>query len=270
MSDVKGTGEVGKTQRHRNHRTQWTATEITFVEQHYGQLSAREIGERLGRSAHGVARIVQLLGLSLGGAPPWSEEELALLRTHYAEGIEYVISLLPGRSRKAIFRQASLAGLTGRSSWSREDKSFLEKHYGNLPTKEIATRLGRSVSAVRAAVVKFDLGTGKNRPWSERELVLMQAHYSKGIDKVKALLPDRTREAIFAQAGKMGLTEARLWQPDEDSLLRAIYPESGARGVQEKLPHRTIPAIKHRATSLGLRSFKKKKWVSRVRHDGRG
>ncbi|HAC6881778.1 TPA_asm: hypothetical protein G0D46_24745, partial [Salmonella enterica subsp. enterica serovar Java] len=44
-----------------------------------------------------------------GVAPSWSEKELALLRTHYAEGIEYVISLLPGRSRKAIFRQASLA-----------------------------------------------------------------------------------------------------------------------------------------------------------------
>jgi hypothetical protein len=70
VSDVKGTGEVGKTQRHRNHRTQWTATEITFVEQHYGQLSARKIGVRLGRSAHGVARIVQLLGLSQGVAPP--------------------------------------------------------------------------------------------------------------------------------------------------------------------------------------------------------
>ncbi|MEG4684812.1 hypothetical protein UXP70_07650 [Enterobacter cloacae] len=156
-----------------------------------------------------------------------------MLRTHYAEGIEYVISLLPGRSRKAIFRQASLAGLTGRSRWSREDKSFLEKHYGNLSTKEIATRLGRSVSAVRAAVVKFGIGTWKNRSWTEREKVLMQAHYSKGIDKIKALLPDRNREAIFAQAGKMGLTEARLWQPDEDSLLKALYPESGARGVKE-------------------------------------
>lgn len=258
MSDVKGTGEVGKTQRHRNHRTQWTATEIMFVEQHYGQLSAREIGERLGRSANGVARIVQLSGLSRGVAPSWSEEELALLRTHYAEGIEYVMSLLPGRSRKAIFRQASLAGLTGRSSWSRKDKSFLEKHYRNLPAKEIAARLGRSVSAVRAAVVKFGLGTWKNRSWTEREKVLMQAHYSKGIDKINASLPDRTREAIFAQAGKMGLTEARLWQPDEDSLLKALYPESGAHGVKEKLPHRTIPAIKHRATSLGLRSFKRK------------
>ena len=181
-----------------------------------------------------------------------------MLRTHYAEGIEYVISLLPGRSRKAIFRQASLAGLTSRSSWSSEEKAFLEKHYRNLPTKEIAARLGRSVSAVRAAVVKFDLGTGKNRPWSEWELVLMQAHYIKGIDKINASLPDRTREAIFAQAGKMGLTEARLWQPVEDCVLRDIYPERGVPGVRERLPHRTIPAIKHRVKALGLRSFRRK------------
>lgn len=133
---------VDKTQHHLNHQTQWTVAEIKFVEQHYGQLSAREIGELLGRSANGVARIVQLSGLSRGVAPPWSEEELVLLRTHYTEGIEYVMSLLPGRSRRAIFRQASRAGITGRGSWSREEKAFLEKHYGNLPTKEIATRLG--------------------------------------------------------------------------------------------------------------------------------
>lgn len=249
---------VDKTQRHRNHWAPWSVAEITFVEQHYGQLSAREIGERLGRSTNGVARIVQLSGLSRGMTPPWSEEELALLRTHYTEGIEYVMSLLPGRSRKAICQQASLAGLTGRSSWSLEDKSFLEKHYGNLPTKEIAARLGRSVSAVRAEVVKLNLGTWKNRPWSEMELVLMQAHYSKGIDKIKASLPDRTREAIFAQAGKMGLTEARLWQPVEDRVLRDIYPEGGVPGVRERLPHRTLPAIKHRVKALGLRSFRRK------------
>lgn len=262
MSDKKGAP--------RNHWVQWTVAEITFVEQHYGQLSAREIGERLGRSANGVARIVQRSGLSRGATPPWSEEELVLLRTQYTEGIEYVMSLLPGRSRKAIFQQASLAEITGRDSWSSEEKDFLKKHYGRLSTQKIAARLGRSVSAVRAAVVKFNLGTGKNRPWSERELVLMQAHYSKGIDKIKASLPDRTREAIFAQAGKMGLTEARLWQPVEDRVLRDIYPEGGVSGVRERLPHRTIPAIKHRVKALGLRSFKRKKRISSVRHDGGG
>lgn len=34
---------LDKTQRHRNHWTQWTVADITFVEQHYGHLSAREI-----------------------------------------------------------------------------------------------------------------------------------------------------------------------------------------------------------------------------------
>ncbi|HIA5770778.1 TPA: hypothetical protein ACYZ19_001884 [Escherichia coli] len=103
MSDVKGTGEVGKTQRHRNHRTQWTTTEITFVEQHYGQLSARKIGVRLGRSAHGVARIVQLLGLSQGVAPPWSEMELVLMQVHYSKGIDKIKALLPDRTWETIF-----------------------------------------------------------------------------------------------------------------------------------------------------------------------
>ncbi len=35
---------VDKTQHYRNHWAQWTVAEITFVEQHYGQLSARETG----------------------------------------------------------------------------------------------------------------------------------------------------------------------------------------------------------------------------------
>lgn len=87
----------------------------------------------------------------------------------------------------------------------------------------------------------------------------MQEHYSKGIDEIKVLLPGRTREAIFAQAGKMGLTENRFWQPDEDRVLRALYPESGVAGVREELPHRTILAIKYRVTYLGLRFLKRKK-----------
>ncbi|EBS1324011.1 hypothetical protein D6T51_07670 [Salmonella enterica subsp. enterica serovar Muenchen] len=58
MSDVKGRGEVGKTQRHRNHRTQWMVAEITFVEQRYGQLPVSEIGGKPGRSVRAVRAAV--------------------------------------------------------------------------------------------------------------------------------------------------------------------------------------------------------------------
>lgn len=211
MTETRRAGKADETKRHRNHRAVWTLADITFVEQHYGQLSAVEIGEKLGRTA------------------------------------------------SAIIRQASLLGVTERGSWSSAEKDFLKKHYGNLPTKKIASRLGRSVSAVRAAVVKLDLGTWKNRPWTEMEQALMQEHYSEGIDEINVLLPGRTREAIFAQACKMGLTETRFWQPDEDRVLRALYPEFGVAKVREMLPHRTIPAIKHRVTYLRLRFLKRKK-----------
>ncbi|MCT4702679.1 hypothetical protein MUA02_12485 [Enterobacteriaceae bacterium H20N1] len=83
------------------------------------------------------------------------------------------------------------------------------------------------------------------------EQALMLAHHRKGIDGMKALLPGHTRRATFARAGKMGLTETRLWQSDEDDLLRELYPALGISGVREKLPHRTISWIKHRVKFLG-------------------
>ena len=198
----------------------------------------------------------------------WTIADITFVEQYYRQLSAADIGESLGRTASAVIMQASLLGLTDRGSWSRAEKDYLKKIYGELPTKEIADKLGRSISAVRAMVVKLALGKWHNVPWTAAELALMQEHYGKGIDEIKALLPDRTREAIFVQAGKMGLTETRFWQPDEDRVLIAFYPESGVAGVQERLPHRTNPAIKHRATSLGLRSFKRKKKVSRVRHDG--
>lgn len=200
---------MNKTQRHRNHWTQWTIAELTFVEQHYRQLSVAEIGEKLGRST------------------------------------------------SAVIAKASRLGLTDSGNWSSGEKDFLKKHYGHLSTQEIADWLGRSVSAVRAVAGKLELGKWQNVPWTETELALMRAHYKKGIDGMTLLLPERTRGAIVAQAGKMGLTDTRFWQPDEDSVLREVYPEGGVPGVRERLPHRTVPAIKHRVTFLKLCSVKR-------------
>ncbi|HHL2502306.1 TPA: hypothetical protein ACQ301_004438 [Yersinia enterocolitica] len=46
----------------RCHRDLWTIAEINFVEQHYGQVSVIEIGEKLGRTASAVIRQAFLLG----------------------------------------------------------------------------------------------------------------------------------------------------------------------------------------------------------------
>lgn len=68
----------------------------------------------------------------------------------------------------------------GHSNWIREEKSFLKKHYGNLPTKEIAARLGRSVSAVRAAVVQLDPGTCQRYSGRVNKGVLILVDFRRG------------------------------------------------------------------------------------------
>jgi len=246
-----------ETRHHRNHRSPWTLAEIEFVEKHYGSLSAREIGEKLGRSVNGVNRIVYLSGVGQQAVSPWSEAELTLLRNHYCDGIEAAMQQLPGRTRRAIFRQASYLGLTERSSWNSQEKAFLKKHYGSLPTQKIAASLGRSVSAVRAAVIKLKLGKGQNRRWTEPELALLRAHYENGISGMQRLLPERSKGSIVAQAGKMGLTETRPWQPEEIRILQKYYPEVG-KNVVAQLPGRTLAAIKGQVSKLGLHYRKRK------------
>lgn len=249
---------VKNTSRPRNHRTQWTLAEIAYVEEHYGRLSVHEIGEALGRSANGVNRIVQLAGLSQQASAPWTEQEHALVREHYRDGIEGLMPRLPGRTKQAIIRQAALLGLTDSGGWSLQEKTFLEKHYGKLPTQAIATRLGRSVSAVRGMVFKLGLSKAQKQLWTESELLLLQEHYANGPASVQAVLPGRSRGAIVAQAGKMGLTDFGLWQTDEIRILQQWYPTLGLK-VLSRLPGRSRAAIKGQVVKLGLRYRNKKK-----------
>ncbi|PVZ78018.1 hypothetical protein C9426_35315, partial [Serratia sp. S1B] len=225
-------------------------------EEQYGRLPTQDIADELGRSISGVRRIVHLLGLGNKSAGPWTEAEIAVLHTHYKKGagLGKIQSLLPGRTKAAIAVLASKLGITGRESWSASEKRFLKEHYGKMPTRKIATTLGRSVSAVRVTVNQLSLGKKSLGPWTEEEMAVLSAHYNRGlgITYVQSRLPGRTKGAIRAQASKMDLTGRRPWQPYEEKILRAFYPELGSRIVNQ-LPHRTLPAIKHQAKKLGLR-----------------
>jgi len=45
----------------------------------------------------------------------------------------------------------------------------------------------------------------------------------------------------------------KQWTPEEEKLLRDIYPEHGIAGCYEALPHRSQSAIKNRVDLLRLR-----------------
>ncbi|HAT1619102.1 TPA: hypothetical protein I8Y04_000747 [Raoultella planticola] len=117
------------TRPHRNHRTQWTIAEITFVEQHHGRLSASEIGEKIGRTTGAVVRQASLLGLTDCGR--WSHEEKAFLKKHYGNLSAQKIADRLGRSASAV-RAAVVKLKLGKwhnRPWTEAELALMRMHY---------------------------------------------------------------------------------------------------------------------------------------------
>lgn len=242
---------------YRNHRAAWTVADMEFVKQHYGALTAHEVAAELGRSTHGVRKIITLLGLGKPRVGKWCEKENALLMALYnnRQGINRLLTLLAPRTKEAIRVQASKLGVAGgHRSWSSGEQQFLIEHYGKTPTREIARKLGRNISAVRSTACKLNLSKKCAGIWTEKEVAVLNVHYDNGAGMayIQALLPERTKEAIAVQASKMGITRTRDWHINEEYILRQYYPILG-RKVSDKLPGRTVPAIQHHAKKMGLK-----------------
>ncbi|PVZ83585.1 hypothetical protein C9426_26170 [Serratia sp. S1B] len=137
--------------------------------------------------------------------------------------------------------------------------NYVEAHYGKTPTREMAAKLGRGLSAVRSVAQSLGLCKKKSEAWSEQELDILRKYYADGrsLDDMQALLPGRGKSAIEAMANKIGATRVRSWHPDEERILRKFYPTLGTK-VAKKLPLRSREAVKIRASELGLKYQKLK------------
>ncbi|RRW70231.1 hypothetical protein EGJ48_15065 [Pantoea dispersa] len=245
-----------KVQNGRNHQSSWTIKDIQFVEQHYGQLPTVDIAIKLGRTVGSVKRIAQQSGVGKTSSQPWTEDERSLVRQHYHKGLDYMLTLLPGRTRQAINTQAGHLGVTV-SNWSEQERQYLKDHHDSMPVSKIASTLGRSPGGVRRMAYEMNLGKKARRPskpWTGQEMEILRTHSSQEawIVRVQPLLPGRTRGAIGAQASKMGLTVEQSWTPEEIGILERLYQEHGSK-ITDKLPGRTASAIKLQAAKLGLR-----------------
>ncbi|MDU3301250.1 MAG: SANT/Myb-like DNA-binding domain-containing protein [Enterobacter ludwigii] len=164
-----------------------------------------------------------------------------------------VQALLPGRSTTAITVRANRAGLAPeRHPWTPREQQFLKKHYGSMPVEDIAKALGRTVRAVRGAVVIYKPDKVQITPrWTEQELAIIRTHYRSDLTYVLSQLPDRTRDAIRVQAIKMNIRLKTRWSEEEEQIVREFYPVMGKK-VADKLPGRTALAIMYCAMRLGL------------------
>ena len=85
--------------------------------------------------------------------------------------------------------------------WSKQEVTLLKKMYPDNNKRDIASKLGRTVSAVVSRGCQLGLGK-KTRVWSKRELNLL-----------KKLYPSRTAQEIADQLGRpVQATRVRIFK----------------------------------------------------------
>lgn len=142
---------MSPTTKQRNRYMRWTLDDLRFLEQHYKTLPMATIAIQLGRSQGAVALMAHKLHCRRSKSPAWTAAEDALLRTHYAWGVEaeHLTMLLPGRSSNAIFSRAENLGIISGRFWRDEELQILTQYYP-LEGTAVAQRLpGRSSMSIK-------------------------------------------------------------------------------------------------------------------------
>ncbi|MEQ4973947.1 hypothetical protein ABN097_06560 [Enterobacter cloacae] len=201
----------------RNHRSAWTLKELRFVEEHYGKIPTRDIAVATGRTPVSVRAAARSLGCGkIQSMLPWTEDEVAILRTHYAggAGIHRVSELLPGRNPRSICAHARKLGIqSGRHlarAWSEEELVILKQYYPALGVRVAEKLPGRTQNATKlmANSIGIHYSGGKEhgahqRIWTDEEwrLLLRYAHLSPS--ELMKFFPGRTRESISHAKARM-------------------------------------------------------------------
>ncbi len=197
----------------------------------------------------------------------WSDEEIRILREFFPKEGNKVSRRLPGKNRVEINSMTKELGLKWNefreyNSWTDEEEEILKTYYP-LEGKEVSARLPRhSLASILSCAREHNL-IFRSDYWTEGEDDIIRKHYATESSDIVRMLPGRTWEAIKKRAHFIGVKSGfcgpvMKWTEDEELILRSFYPVEG-KNVAERLPGRTVPAIKKRAMMLGITHKSRKK-----------
>lgn len=252
---------------------QWTNEEVNILRKNYPSIGAEGVHEKYlpNHTVSDCQSKAKALNLKKILSTSWSESELRILNELYPQIGKKVSEQLPGRSIHSIHKMANRLGLKGPAPdnmWTADEDDILRTYFPSegIDMKDMLP--GRTEAAILQRAKLIGVKTEKKNDgwmWSEEEDALLTKHYPMMGKNVQILLPNRTPLAIQARARKLHLTQIvptipkNAWTEKEDTLIQEMYPIKGASYIKEQLPHRTVIAIKQRASVLGLKKPPKKK-----------
>ncbi len=189
----------------RGYRTIWTLKEFKFVEENYGIIPTALIAEALGRTVDAVRWVVRNQKQKLMDPyQPWTEEEKAIIRTHFTAGsqIAQIMSLLPGRTRGAIYLMKDKLNVHSPRQWNEQERQVLVQYYP-VEGMAVTDRLpGRTRASVRQAAYSMGLNLPSSetmpvqQKWTQKELLRLEANQSLPLAELAALFPGRTPVSV--------------------------------------------------------------------------
>jgi len=224
MASALGRGRAGVSTKfyqlglRRNSRHPWTDLDDAELVQRYGTEPTAQLAQDLGRSCSATYARASALGLAELASPPYSEWEVAQLRSGYAAGVPVnQIAQLIGRTFASVNTAAYKLAIRHAShpdGWSADE-------------------------ATRALALAND---------GHRYLAIIEIMVDEGF-------PRRSKAGLGPKLRKMGYGRGwgRSWIPEEDDLIRRAYADGASLTPLKERLGRGICSIRWRADELGLR-----------------
>ena len=108
-----------------------------------------------------------------------------------------------------------------RITWTLREEQLLRKYYRREKTRGIQKRMRyRTRYSIRSKAYRMGMRYRKLIRWSSQELKILDQFYPiEGIDCLKRLPNQRSKQAVRIMALKRHLVEPKWWSLEEDAIL---------------------------------------------------
>lgn len=187
---------------------------------------------------------------------PWTDHDDDRLRALVAAGREHAaIAGELGRTRLAIKCRCVRLGLLSRRRFTPADVAFLREHYGTMPARELARRLGRSVTVVYQKADKLGLCEERKRwdPSLGEQLRRLNAEGNSDTEVARIL--GFERHTVTRHRKRLGLPD-QSYGPQSRASLRA--------GVRRQLDRLGIASMNQLRVESWRKLARERGWPDEV------
>ena len=235
--------------------------EDNFLRENFQKMRYKDLADSLGVNVHSISDRLKRLGLKKQTSTKWSEEELQIVKDNYDHGVNYVLTLLPNRTKAMVKNAVKNMGLhNGKLKiWTKEELETIKKYYFEEGKNGVSKRLGKSPMACEQKAAQLNLrykGNGLD-PWSREADDIVRQYYpiegSDGVyERLASLGMSMTKSRIWDRAKVLGVKRRQVWTKEELDILRKFYPTEGADGISKRLK-KSKSQISNKAFNLKLK-----------------